>query len=313
MPPTPPVDHPPDSPPVCDYEGADYQARFWEQSNRAYEDQVEAIALRRLLRGERGQWLLEIGAGAGRNTPRYHGFDHVVLLDYSRSMLREAQARLGTSSRYVYVAANAYHLPFADGFFDAATMIRVLHHMAEPRRALAEARRVLRGGGLFILEFASKRHLKAILRYWLGRQSWNPFSLEPVEFAPLNFDFHPRAVDAWLREAGFRVERRLTVSHFRLAWLKRVVPTRVLVTLDALAQLTGDWWQLTPSVFVKARAVPKGPSPPPRPQLRFRCPVCGHAPLTEHEDRITCPACGRVWAIRDGIYDFKTPIHEPGR
>ncbi len=305
---------PADLPPLCDYEGSDYQQRFWEQGGREYEDRVEAIALRRLLQDAQGAWLLEVGAGAGRNTPRYTGFRRVVLLDYSRTMLRQAQARLGREGRFLYVAGNAYTLPFMDGFFDAATMIRVLHHMAEPARVLAEVRRVLRPGGLFILEFASKRHLKAILRYLLGRQTWSPFTREPVAIAPLNFDFHPRAVEDWLRTAGFRIERRLTVSHFRLALLKRLVPTGLLVALDALAQLTGDWWQLTPSVFVRAVAQGAGEpgsatgpasaadAPP------FRCPACGFGPLPQHEDRLPCPHCGRVWAVRDGIYDFKEPL-----
>jgi hypothetical protein len=31
----------------------------------------------------------------------------------------------------------------ATGLFDAATMIRTLHHMVEPRRALEQVRRVL--------------------------------------------------------------------------------------------------------------------------------------------------------------------------
>src|SRR5512140_3757891 len=65
-------------PPVCDYEGSDYQTRFWEKGGREYEDLCEAIALRRLL-PKKGQLLLELGAGAGRNTPRYQGFERVVL------------------------------------------------------------------------------------------------------------------------------------------------------------------------------------------------------------------------------------------
>jgi hypothetical protein len=76
-----------------------------------------------------------------------------------------------------------------------------------------------------------------------------------VEFARLNFDFHPRAVRSWLGAAGFRVRRTLTVSHFRLPLLKRIVPLPVLVGLDSLAQLTGGLWQLSPSVFVLAEAV----------------------------------------------------------
>jgi len=36
-------------PPVCDYEGSDYQSRFWETGGREYEDRCEGIALKRLL------------------------------------------------------------------------------------------------------------------------------------------------------------------------------------------------------------------------------------------------------------------------
>lgn len=239
------MDTPSDIPPICDYENSNYQTEFWEQANRAYEDGAEAVALRRLL-PESGHLLLEIGAGAGRNTPRYHGYERIVLMDYSLTQMQQAQARLGRSARYTYVAADVYRLPFVDGLFDGATMIRVLHHIAEPPLALAQIRRVMQIGGVFILEFANKRNLKAILRYALRRQDWNPFTPEPVEFVPLNFDFHPRSVRAWLSEAGFRLQRQLTVSHFRMDLLKRALPTRWLVALDAAAQRTGDWWQLTP-------------------------------------------------------------------
>ncbi len=113
----------PNTPPVCDYEGSDYQTSFWEQGGREYEDRTEAIALRRLL-PKRGRILLELGAGAGRNTPRYLGFDRIILLDYSRTQLEQAQLRLGPSKKYIYVAADAYRLPFVDGLFDTVTMIR---------------------------------------------------------------------------------------------------------------------------------------------------------------------------------------------
>jgi SAM-dependent methyltransferase len=294
-----------DRPPVCDYEGSDYQAAFWEQGGRRYEDQAEAQALRRLL-PPGGKLLLEIGAGAGRNTSRYQGFERIVLLDYSRTQLQQAQERLGRSDRYIYVAADAYCLPFVPGLFNAATMIRTLHHMADAPRALAQARRVLRPGGVFILEYASKQNLKAILRFALRRQSWSPFTLEQVEFAALNFDFHPRAVRNWLGECGFIIERQLTVSHYRIGLLKRLVPLKLLVWMDGMASLTGDWWQLSPSVFVRSRAsgdslaAPKG--------AFFACPECGSSPLAETPEAMACPVCGRRWAIHDGIYDFREVI-----
>src|SRR5512138_612683 len=142
-------------PPICDYEGSDYQATFWEHGERDYEDRAEAIALKRLL-PKGGRLMLELGAGAGRNTPRYAGFERVVLVDFSRTQLQQAQERLGRSGKYVYVAADIYRLPFTDGLFDAGTMIRTLHHMVDPPRALGQVRNALAPEATFILEFANK-------------------------------------------------------------------------------------------------------------------------------------------------------------
>jgi SAM-dependent methyltransferase len=298
--------------PICDYEGSDYQTSFWERGGREYEDRAEAIALRRLLPPS-GHLLLEVGAGAGRNTPRYSGFDRVVLLDYSRTQLQQARERLGASDRFIYVAADAYRLPFQEGIFDAATMIRVLHHMADAPRSLQQVGEVTREAGVFVLEFANKRNLKAILRFAFGRQSWNPFSPEPVEFAKLNFDFHPSAVFAWLRDLGFAVERVLSVSHFRERILKRVMPVPMLVAMDSALQGTGALWQLTPSVFVKARRRGGRQRPgailPMTPASLFKCPACGDRPLRERHDQMECANCGRVWAWADGIYDFRQPAN----
>jgi len=332
------------TPPVCDYTDSDYQASFWDSGGREYEDRCEAIALKRLL-PKSGKLLLELGAGAGRNTPRYAGFERVVLLDYSPTQLEQAQARLGRSDRYIYVAADVYSLPFVDSLFDAATMIRTLHHMADAPKALRQVRSVLQPGATFILEYANKQNLKAILRYALRRQDWNPFTLEPVEFAKLNFDFHPQAVRGWLTDVGFAIQKTLTVSHFRLGLLKRLVPTSILAGMDSLFQWTGALFQLTPSVFVRCRLVGRDSIPPrverdsipPRvgrnsipPSIGqngilsfFKCPECGHAPLEivgrdsipptpglkERTGYLTCPSCKRKWAVREGIYDFRETIH----
>jgi ubiquinone/menaquinone biosynthesis C-methylase UbiE len=302
------------TPPVCDYEGSDYQTSFWDQGGREYEDRTEAIALKRLL-PQYGRLLLELGAGAGRNTPRYKGFDRVILLDYSRTQLEQAQQRLGKSERYIFVAADAYKLPFVDGLFDVATMIRTLHHMADAPKALEQVKKVMRLGGTFILEYANKLNLKAIVRYWLGRQSWNPFSLEPVEFAKLNFDFHPAAIRNWLTEQGFTVEKTLTLSHFRVGLLKRLIPTSILVLFDSLFQWTGQWWQLSPSVFVKAiRGTPLDDNSQetfPRfanVSVFFKCPDCGIAQLEHRKTYLECYSCGKKWEIKDGIYDFREPV-----
>jgi ubiquinone/menaquinone biosynthesis C-methylase UbiE len=289
-------------PPVCNYEGSDYQASFWDQGDRSYEDAVEAVALRRLLPAG-GRRLLELGAGAGRNTSRYTGFEEITLVDYSHTQLEQARQRLGDSPCYRYVAADIYSLPFAAGVFDTATMIRTLHHMIEPRLALAQVRQSLQGGAIFVLEFANKQNLKAILRYLLRLQNWSPFSPEPVEFAALNFDFHPATVRAWLKANGFAVERQLTVSHYRIDFLKRTLPLKMLVWMDSIAQLSGDLWQITPSVFARCQAI--GATPPAEEGVFFRCPACGHSPLADTPPEILCPGCGRSYPVQNGIYDFR--------
>jgi len=297
------------TPPVCDYEGSDYQTSFWDQGGREYEDRTEAIVLKRLLPNS-GRLMLELGAGAGRNTPRYAGYERIVLLDYSTTQLQQAQQRLGDLERYVFVAADVYRLPFVDGLFDGATMIRTLHHMADAPKALEQVRNVLQPGATFILEFASKLNLKAILRYMLGRQEWSPFTPEPVEFVALNFDFHPKAVQGWLKELGFHIEKTLTVSHFRMGLLKRLVPTGILVALDSLAQWTGSLWQLTPSVFVKAGLGGDRSGTIPGDLIQwFKCPSCGHYPLESSQEHLSCLSCGSQWAVKDRIYDFREPVN----
>jgi ubiquinone/menaquinone biosynthesis C-methylase UbiE len=302
------------TPPVCNYEGSDYQTSFWDKGGREYEDRTEAIALKRLL-PKSGRLLLELGAGAGRNTPRYLGFDRVLLLDYSHTQLEQAQQRLGKSNKYFYVAADAYRLPFVDGLFDAATMIRTLHHMADAPKVLEQVNNVVRPGGIFILEFANKLNLKAIVRYLLGRQKWSPFSLEPVEFVKLNFDFHPKAIRQWLTKLGFSIEKTLTLSRFRIGFLKRAVPIGILVFFDSLFQWTGALWQFTPSVFVKARrgklygeyGVETSPALG-NLSLFFKCPDCGTSPLIDHKNYLECSNCRKKWEYRDGIYDFRAAM-----
>lgn len=289
---------------ICDYEGTSYRARFWVGQGREYEDLAERIALRRLL-PPRGQRLLELGAGFGRLVDLYDGYSQVILLDYAKSGLREAQERLGRSGRFLYVAADLYHLPLAPETCDTVVTVRVLHHLEDPFIAFQQIAGVLRKGGAYVLEYANKRNLKAIARYLLRRQAWSPFTPEPFEFAKLNFDFHPNWMSRELRRAGFTTDAELAVSHFRFPLLKRIVPPRWLAGLDGALQGVGALWKLTPSVFLRAHTAGAGEI---QPGMLFRCPRCNTGGLDEHADTLVCKACGARWRIDDGIYDFKAPL-----
>ena len=295
------------APPLCDYEGSDYRERFWQDQGRDYEDQVERIALRRLL-PPTGETLIDIGAGFGRLAREYDGYQKVVLFDYSRSLLRQAQEQLAHDPRFLFVAGNWYEMPFVSGLFETMVQVRTLHHAADPPTLFAELKRIARPGGCYILEFANKRNLKAIARYLFRRQRWRPFDLQPIEFVELNFDFHPAWIREKLRKAGFTPEATLTVSHFRLPLLKQLVPTAFLARLDSVLQHTGRWWQYTPSVFLASDHGPEGE--PAAAGAFFACPRC-KTPLPQAKNaQLPCPGCALIWRVKDGLYDFKEPRNE---
>lgn len=294
------------TPPVCSYENSEYRTRFWEGQGREYEDLVERVALDRLL-PRQGSTLIDIGAGFGRLANEYDGYDKVVLFDYSRSLLRDAQARLGNDPRFIFVAGNFYDMPFVDGLFDTVVQIRSVHHASDPHALFQQMRRINRPQGHYILEYANKMNLKAIIRFALRRQRWSPFAKDPVEFATLHYNFHPEWVREELQQSGFEVERSLPVSYFRISLLKRIIPTRWLVALDSLAQRTTKLGLLSPSVFLRNQAVSSGKTA--APGQFFACPSCS-TPL-EHEEGapiLHCTGCGLDWKHDQGLYDFKTPV-----
>jgi SAM-dependent methyltransferase len=72
-----------------------------------------------------------------------------VGVDSSPTMLAEAPGPV--------VEADAAALPFADGSFGSLALLYVLYHLPEPARALDEAHRVLRPGGLLAVAAPSRR------------------------------------------------------------------------------------------------------------------------------------------------------------
>ena len=291
---------------ICDYEGTSYRARFWEGQGREYEDLAERIALRHLLPG-RGRRIVELGASFGRLADLYDGYDQVILLDYAKSGLREAQERLGRSDRYIYVAADIYHLPLAPGACDMAVTVRVLHHLADIPAALRGIATALEPNGTYVVEYANKRNLKAVARYAARRQNWSPYDPSPYEFARLNFDFHPGWMADQLTAAGFRIDAGRAVSHFRQPAFKRIIPPQTLAALDGSIQRVSAAWKLAPSVFLRTTRTATGPIQTGTP---FCCPTCQSVELTATRVTLTCGRCRAVWAIDDGIYDFKNPLEE---
>ena len=294
---------------ICDYEGSDYKVRFWQNADRAYEDAVERVALRRML-PMKGRRIIEFGAGFGRLAELYTGYDEIILLDYSRTLLEQAQERWGNDPRFRFVVGDIYHLPFVSGTISTATMIRVMHHIQDVPSALKQISNAIIPGGTFILEFANKRNVKSLLRYALRRQKWNPNQHDPYEFVDLNFDFHPDWMLEQLRAAGLRTTRSLAVSYLRSGLLKRTVPVNIMVYVDALLQLTAPLFLMSPSVFSLNKQEMGTAASVDRQSASgdeiFRCPRTGQRLHREGDYLIN--EDGLRWQVRGQFYDFKEPV-----
>lgn len=146
-----------------------------------------------------------------------------------------------------------------------------------------------------------------MLRYALRRQNWSPYDLAPLEFVKLNFDFHPAYITRTLKAVGFTPRRRRAASWLRLGAFKKLLPLQAMVTVDRLLQPIGAVMPYSPQIFVENTVEGDAPiSLTPRAAM-FICPITG-APLHQEGDRMVSTADNPQWAIRDGIYDFKTPI-----
>jgi SAM-dependent methyltransferase len=135
-------------------------ARFYAFASASHEPAL-APHKQRLLSRVRGAGAggappraLEVGVGPGGAFP-YYAADcaEVLALDASPSMLPRARAAavaLGLENRVRVEHGDFSELPLPDGAVDVVVCMFVLCSVPDPIAAAAEARRVLRPGGLFL-------------------------------------------------------------------------------------------------------------------------------------------------------------------
>jgi len=142
-----------------------------------------------------GGTLCDIGCGFGRflkgmeGTPfELHG---VELSDAARKHAHEQISQATFSSGTAETAA------FDGASFDVITLIAVYEHVKDPRRVMANLYRWLKPGGLLIIQVPYIQHF-----FTLSRKL--PFGPRIAFEAPRHlFDYSPRTLPRYFREAGF--------------------------------------------------------------------------------------------------------------
>lgn len=102
---------------------------------------------RRVLEATPGERILDLAAGTAVSTTEYaKSGAWCVAADFSLGMLKS-----GAHRDVPKVAADAFHLPFADDSFDAVTVSFGLRNMNDTVAALREMCRVVRPGGRLVI------------------------------------------------------------------------------------------------------------------------------------------------------------------
>ena len=132
----------------------DGQAAQYDQRDTYYYSQNGKISCRDIaeqLKNTSCETLLDVGCGTGflidllakQRSANYCG------LDLSEEMIKIARGK--NISGAEFLIGSAEQLPYPDGSFDVVTCSQSFHHYPHPEKAMQEAYRVLKPGGLYFL------------------------------------------------------------------------------------------------------------------------------------------------------------------
>ncbi len=132
--------------------------RIWEKLAPRYDKDIKLFE--KILFSDGRQWVcsqargevLEIGVGTGRNLEHYSQGIRLTGIDISAPMLDIARQRARELGQEVDLrVGDAQALEFADETFDTVVSTLSLCSIPDDRKAISEAKRVLRPGGRLLL------------------------------------------------------------------------------------------------------------------------------------------------------------------
>lgn len=245
------------------YDTYDYPS-YWQ--DREYEHKAEYFAIKTLLNKiPQIKTIIEIGAGYGRLFSSFSfRAKKVILSDPSASSLSLARKKIQGNKKAEFIQSSLENLPnkLRGGTCDLVVMVRVLHHIKDTQKAFKIIHKLLREDGYFILEFANKSHLKATLKEFFKGNITFPLDIFPIDkrskktikAKTLPFiNYHPDEIEEQLKNAGFEIVQKLSVSNIRSTFLKSIISTSTLIDMEKLLQSPLSHINFGPSIFILAK------------------------------------------------------------
>jgi ubiquinone/menaquinone biosynthesis C-methylase UbiE len=167
--------------------------------------------------------ILDVGVGTGRFSKPLSdlGFE-MVGIDLSRKMMLKAKQKRVRN----LILADACHMPFRDGTFDASLIIHVLHLLPNWLSVIREMGRV------------TKSEVAALLSNGYGE--WGMAARVPVDSSS------PAYSEFWVRYAKFREEMGYPIKRNRRMWhneaeiKEKLPPTKIIEVSDEVITTSLD-------------------------------------------------------------------------
>ena len=211
--------------------------KYWD--GRDYEHAAEEIMLHHMLSGRKFKHAVDVGGGYGRLSVVLKQYaDKVTLAEPSQQQLDIAKDFLKGKPKVEAKLAQAEKLPFKDESVDLVMIVRVLHHLPNPVPAFDEINRILEKDGYFMLEFANYSNFKNRVKH---AAKFKKMPIDPVDIRSAEnkrddeipfVNHNPKTVKKQLAQAGFKLEKTLSVSNFRSVTLKKYLPKSMLVKME---------------------------------------------------------------------------------